>query len=69
MKYFLKNLIKKVDCFDDKRYILSDGIHTLPYGNEKIKIIENLDEINEYYQTKLSDLDIYNMNEFLDNVF
>ena len=35
---------KSISCFDDKRYILSDGINTLPYGhkdipkNEQVKI-------------------------------
>jgi len=41
-KIHLKKFTKKgLSCFDDKRYILSDGIHTLPYGNEKIKLKMN----------------------------
>ena len=27
---------KSISCFDDKRYILSDGINTLPYGHKDI---------------------------------
>ena len=27
---------KSIICFDDKRYILSDGINTLPYGHKDI---------------------------------
>ena len=27
---------KSINCFDDKRYILSDGINTLPYGHKDI---------------------------------
>ena len=27
---------KSISCFDDKRYILSDGIITLPYGHKDI---------------------------------
>ena len=27
---------KSICCFDDKRYILSDGINTLPYGHKDI---------------------------------
>ena len=27
---------KSISCFDDKRYILSDGINTLPYGHKNI---------------------------------
>ena len=29
-----------LSAFDDKRYILQDGIHTLPYGREDIPINE-----------------------------
>ena len=27
---------KSISCFDDKRYILSDGINALPYGHKDI---------------------------------
>ena len=27
---------KSISCFDDKRYILSDGIITLPFGHKDI---------------------------------
>ena len=47
--------------FDDKRFICSDGITTLPYGNDKIKIFKRLNEINKKYNTALTDLDIYNV--------
>ena len=31
---------KSISCFDDKHYILSDGINTLQYGHKEIlKII------------------------------
>ena len=29
-----------ISCFDDKHYILSDGINTLPYGQKDIPKIE-----------------------------
>ena len=61
-KIHLKEFTKKgLSCFDDKRYILSDGIHTLPHGNEKIKLIEELEEINKKYGTNVTDIEIYNV--------
>jgi len=59
---FMSQFIKKgLSCFDDKRYILSDGIHTLPFGNYRINIIEKLDKINRRNNTNFTDLDVYNM--------
>ena len=31
-----KNNKTSASCFDDKRYILFDGINTLPYGHKDI---------------------------------
>ena len=31
-----KNNETSTSCFDDKRYILIDGINTLPYGHKDI---------------------------------
>ena len=28
-------------CFDDKRFVLDDGIHTLAYFQKKLKIIDS----------------------------
>ena len=35
---------KSLSCFDDKRYILEDGVTSLAYGHQKI-LIKNLDKI------------------------
>ena len=35
---------RSLSCFDDKRYILKNGINTLAYGHKDIKMI-NLDSI------------------------
>ena len=68
---FLEKFNKKgLSCFDDKNYILSDGIHTLPYRNKKIKLIENLDETNNKlnnvfplnHSPQISDLNIYKLD-------
>ena len=37
-----------LSCFDDKRYILNDGINSYAYGHYKIK------QINEQYFFKIS---------------
>ena len=31
---------KSLSCFDDKRYILDDGVSTLAYGNKKILVMK-----------------------------
>ena len=36
---YISNKIS-ISCFDDKHYILSDGINTLPYGQKDIPKIE-----------------------------
>ena len=37
-----------ISCFDDKRYILFDGINTLPYGHKDIQ------KINSNYQVLIN---------------
>jgi len=44
---------------DDKRFILSNGIYTLPYGNDIIEYINKLKTLNMKYNTTITDLDIY----------
>ena len=40
-----------LSCFDDKRYILKNGINTLAYGHKDIKMI-NLDSITNENKKK-----------------
>ena len=38
-----------LSCFDNERYILDDGIHTLPYGHFRVETlkVEGIEEIEE----------------------
>ena len=36
MNYLLMSNKRSLSDFDEKRYILSDGINTLPYGHKDI---------------------------------
>ena len=59
---FLMEQVKvSLNNYDDKRFILSDGITTLPYGHYIIKYIKNLDSINKKRGTNYTDLDIYKL--------
>ena len=45
--------------YDDKIFILLNGIYTLPFGNHKIEYLNILKIINKIYNTTITDLDIY----------
>ena len=51
---------RSLSCFDDKRYILKNGINTLAYGYKDIKKLINLDSItNENNKKKQLKIAIY----------
>ena len=73
---------KSISCFDDKRYILSDGINTLPYGHKDIlksikkifflNVLDCLDMIerknNKRLHISVTDIENEKLKEKLKNI-